>query len=62
MGVLEKNENKPKYRLACQQCACDDHLVMVAHRNKYDNIVGWILVCITCFPLVSGKKILTKVE
>jgi hypothetical protein len=49
-------------QVRCHQCGNENQLVMVAHRDKFGGVVGWIFVCQECFPKIEGREFETRVK
>jgi hypothetical protein len=47
------------YVTACFTCGATSDLMMVAHRNDDDRMVGWIFTCADCFDEVDGVILVT---
>ncbi len=71
--VVSKENEKPQehsesastgllddYFVSCYKCATTENLQMLAHRNEYNNMVGWLFSCWRCEEEIKGKHI--KVE
>ena len=50
------NLNLEKDQLSCLVCGGTDKLNLCAHRNEV-KIVGFIIICENCFPVIAGKQI-----
>jgi hypothetical protein len=51
------------YTLACYQCHEGKKLLMmVAHRNVNNDVIGFLYVCKDCFPKVAGKNLKTQIK
>lgn len=44
------------YQMHCIACGSPENLVMVPHRRA-GNMVGWVFVCLNCFPKVAGVRL-----
>lgn len=49
-----------EYNIHCFKCGINENLVMIPHRNKQKEMVGWIFVCGYCFAQVKGKNLKTR--
>lgn len=53
------NLNLEKDQLSCLVCGATDKLNLYAHRNKV-KIVGFVLICEGCLPMVAGRDIVIE--
>ena len=44
------------YQMHCIACGSPQNLVMVPHRRDSE-MIGWVFVCINCFPTVAGVRL-----
>ena len=45
------------YDVSCIICGSESNLNMFAHRNKSNNLVGWVFSCPKCSDKVAGMNI-----
>ena len=45
------------YLCACFLCAAQEDLLMFAHRNELESIVGWLFVCADCQEKIASKHL-----
>lgn len=45
------------YTAHCVKCGGTDQLVLLAQRDAERQMVGWLFVCTTCWPLVIGAHL-----
>ena len=49
------NRSKDEFKLSCCRCGTTKDLSLVAHRNKFDLIVGYLFTCLDCLLIIGGK-------
>jgi endogenous inhibitor of DNA gyrase (YacG/DUF329 family) len=55
-------ESPPDFRVACCKCGTQVGLEMFAHRNKAEQMVGWLFACRKCARIITAHGIVIDVE
>lgn len=59
---LINNLNTDDFALACVGCGSQTILSMYAHRNQYNTVTGFVIVCGMCVPKMSRMRITIDVQ
>lgn len=46
-----------EHTMSCILCGTQHDLGMVAQRNKYSNMIGWLFICLPCYSTIADREV-----